>query len=218
MLVVRRAVVGPYAANAYLAACDRTGEAVLVDPGGDLDRILGMCEPGGFRIVRIFCTHGHPDHVAAAAEAKARTGAPVSVHAGDEPWIRSFEESSELLGLDPAEPPVVDRLHEHGETFLVGEEEARVVHTPGHSAGSCALHFPRARIVFTGDTLMAGTVGRTDLPGGDLDALISSIRDRLFQLGDDVRFHPGHGAAGVIGEERRLNPFAGEPARRGRFP
>jgi glyoxylase-like metal-dependent hydrolase (beta-lactamase superfamily II) len=218
MLVVRRAVVGPVAANAYLAACDRTGDAVLVDPGGDLARILGMCEPGGFRIRRVFCTHGHPDHVGDAAAVKERTGAPVSLHAADEHWITAFPEIVRMHGLEPTAAPVVDVRHSDGETFHVGEQPARVIHTPGHSAGSCCLYFPDASVVFTGDTLFSGSVGRTDLPGGDLDALIASIRDRIFPLGDEVRFHPGHGASGVLGDERRLNPFAGEPARRGRFP
>jgi glyoxylase-like metal-dependent hydrolase (beta-lactamase superfamily II) len=217
MLVVRRAVVGPIAANAWLAACDRTGEAVLVDPGADLPRVLGMCEPEGYRIVRIFCTHGHADHVAAAEEARERTGAPLSLHASDEPWLLAFPQIAAAYGLE-GRPPAIDRWHEHGEALRVGEQEARIIHTPGHSAGSCSLHFAEARVVFTGDTLFAGSVGRTDLPGGDLEALIGSIRDRLFSLGDEVRFHPGHGASGAIGEERRLNPFAGEPSRRGRFP
>jgi glyoxylase-like metal-dependent hydrolase (beta-lactamase superfamily II) len=218
MLVVRRAVVGPVAANAYLVACDRTGEAVLVDPGADISRVLGMCEPGGFRIRRIFCTHGHPDHVAEAAAAKERTGAPVSLHAADELWIEAFPDIAARYGFEGVEAPAIDRRHEDGETFQVGEQRARVIHTPGHSAGSCCLHFPDAGVVFTGDTLFAGSVGRTDLPGGDLDALIASIRDRIFPLGDEVRFHPGHGAGGLVADERRLNPFAGEPARRGRFP
>jgi glyoxylase-like metal-dependent hydrolase (beta-lactamase superfamily II) len=217
MLVVRRAVVGPVAANAYLAACDRTGEAILIDPGGDVGRVLGMCEPEGFRIRRIFCTHGHPDHVGEAAAARERTGAPVSLHAADEAWLDAFPQIAAMYGLEGAAPPIDDR-HEHGETFTVGEQRAVVIHTPGHSAGSCCLYFPDAAVLFTGDTLFSGSVGRSDLPGGDLDALISSIRDRLFPIGDAVRFHPGHGGGGLLGDERRLNPFAGEPARRGRFP
>lgn len=217
MLVVRRAAVGPLQENAYLAACDRTGEAVLVDPGAELDRLLALREPGGFSIRRIFLTHGHPDHVGAAAAAKAATGAALTAHAGDEGWLRRHAESAEMLGLDGSAAPAVDRHHEDGETFRVGEEPARVIHTPGHSAGGCSLFFPDAKVLFTGDTLFAGSVGRTDLPGGSLDALLASIRDRLFPLGDDVRFYPGHGPAGLLGEERRTNPFAGEPARRGRY-
>jgi glyoxylase-like metal-dependent hydrolase (beta-lactamase superfamily II) len=208
MLVVRRATVGPIAENAYLAACDRTGEAVLIDPGAELARVLALREPGGLVIRRIFLTHGHADHVGEAAGARAATGAPATVHPADAPWIERFAHTAGFLGLDGVSGPAVDGAHADGETFQVGEQEARVIHTPGHSAGGCSLFFPEAKVLFTGDTLFAGSVGRTDLPGGDLDALLASIRDRLFPLGDDVRFYPGHGPAGLIGDERRTNPFA----------
>ena len=217
MLVVRHAVVGPFAANCYVAACARTGDALLIDPGGDTARVLGLLEPGRQRVVRIFVTHGHIDHVAGAAEARAQTGAPLQIHAGDEGWLASLPKQAEMFGFDPVEPPDVDHRHADGETFPVGALEARVVHTPGHSPGSCCLYFPEERIVFTGDTLFSGSVGRTDLPGGDFEALARSIKERLFPLGDDVTFHPGHGPAGRLGDERRENPFVGEAPRRGRF-
>jgi hydroxyacylglutathione hydrolase len=217
VLVVRHAVVGPFAANCYLAACSRTGEAVLLDPGGDTSRVLAMRDPGGHRVVRIFCTHGHVDHVAGAAEARAQTRAPLQIHAADEGWLAALPRQAEMFGFDPTEAPVVDHRHEHGETFRVGDCEARVIHTPGHSPGSCCLHFAAEKIVFTGDTLFSGSVGRTDLPGGDFDALFKSIKERLFTLGDDVRFYPGHGPGGLVGDERRANPFVGEEPRRGRF-
>ena len=217
MLVVRNAVVGPFAANAYVAACSRTGEAVLVDPGGDTARVLGLVEPGGWRVVRIFCTHGHIDHVAGGAEARQRTGAPLSIHAGDEGWLAALPKQSEMFGFDAAEVPHVDLRHADGDVVRVGDCEGRVVHTPGHSPGSSCLHFPAEKVLFTGDTLFAGSVGRTDLPGGDYDALFASIKERLFGLGDDVRFYPGHGPAGVLGDERKSNPFVGESPRRGRF-
>jgi glyoxylase-like metal-dependent hydrolase (beta-lactamase superfamily II) len=217
MLVVRHAVVGPFAANAYVAACSRTGDAVLVDPGGDVGRLLALREPGGYRVVRIFITHGHVDHVAGAAEARAETGAPLQIHAGDEGWLAALPKQAEMFGFDPVEPPEVDHRHQDGETFTLGQCEARVIHTPGHSPGSSCLWFPEAKVLFTGDTLFSGSVGRTDLPGGDVDALFKSIKERLFTLGDDVRFHPGHGPAGVLGDERRANPFVGEDTRRGRF-
>ncbi len=216
MLVVRNAVVGPFAANTYVVACDRTGEAMLVDPGGEIPRVLALVPPGA-RVTRIVCTHGHIDHVAGAAEAKEETGAPLSLHAGDEGWLEALPRQAEMFGFEPVVVPVVDHRPADGETFRVGAFEGRVLHTPGHSPGSICLFFPEQRLLFTGDTLFAGSVGRTDLPGGDFDALHTSIQEKLFPLGDDVRFHPGHGPAGVIGEERRSNPFVGEKPRRGRF-
>jgi glyoxylase-like metal-dependent hydrolase (beta-lactamase superfamily II) len=217
MLVVRHAVVGPFAANSYVAACSRTGEAVLVDPGGDVERVLGLCQPDGYRITRIFVTHGHIDHVAGAGLAKARTGAPLQIHAGDQGWLAGLPRQAEMFGFEPVEPPAVDHLHADGEAFRVGECQGRVLHTPGHSPGSSCLWFEGEKILFTGDTLFAGSVGRTDLPGGDLAALFTSIKEKLFGLGDDVRFYPGHGPAGLLGDERRANPFVGEEPRRGRF-
>lgn len=217
MIVVRHAVVGPYAENVYLAACSRTGEAVLVDPGGETSRVLALREPGGYSVRRIFCTHGHIDHVAGAAEARAETGATLQIHAADEGWLEALPRQAEMFGFDAVESPQVDHRHEGGERFSVGACEAVVIHTPGHSPGSCCLFFPEAGILFTGDTLFAGSVGRTDLPGGNVEALRASIHDRLFTLGDEVRFYPGHGPAGLLGEERRANPFVGENPRRGRF-
>ncbi len=216
MLVVRHAVVGPFAANSYVAACSRTGEAVLVDPGGDVERVLGLLEPGQ-RIARIFATHGHVDHVAGGARAQARTGAPLQIHAADQGWLEALPRQAEMFGFDPVEVPRVDHRHVHGEILGVGEVEGQVIHTPGHSLGSCCLWFAGERILFTGDTLFSGSVGRTDLPGGDVDALFRSIREKLFPLGDEARFFPGHGPAGTLGEERRGNPYAGDAAPRGRF-
>lgn len=217
MLVVRHAVVGPFAANCWLAACGRTGEAVLVDPGAEVQRALALAGPAGWRITRIFCTHGHIDHVGGGAEARAATGAPLQIHAADDAWLEALPRQAEMFGFDPVEAPEVDHHHVDGEPFRVGDCEGRVIHTPGHSAGSCSLWFPDDQVLFTGDTLFAGSVGRTDLPGGDFDALERSIKERLFPLGDAVRFHPGHGPSGTLGEERRANPFVGESPRRGRF-
>ena len=216
MLVVRHAVVGPIAANSYLAACSRTGDVVLVDPGGDVQRVLGLLQPG-WRVTRIFCTHGHVDHVAGGAEAKVLTGAPLQIHAADQGWVESLPRQAEMFGFERVETPAIDHWHEDGETFALGQCEGRIIHTPGHSPGSCCLFFPEANVLFTGDTLFADSVGRTDLPGGDFDALHRSIKEKLFPLGDGVRFHPGHGPGGTIGDERRSNPFVGENPRRGRF-
>jgi hydroxyacylglutathione hydrolase len=218
MLVVRHAVVGPFAENTYLVADSETGDALLVDPGGDLERVLALREPGGFTVRRIFLTHGHIDHVAGCAEAKWRLSAPVQIHEGDVEWVDLLPQQAEMFGFEGArEKPGLDRLHQDGERFAVGGQEARILHTPGHSRGSCCLFFEGARTLFSGDTLFAGSVGRTDMPGGDFEALERSIRERLFPLGDDVTFFPGHGPAGKLGDERRSNPFVGEAPARGRF-
>lgn len=218
MIVVRNTVVGQFASNCYLVGCSETEEATLVDPGGDTSRVMRMLGPGSFRVTRIFCTHGHIDHVAGAAEIEEVTGAPLQIHAADQEWLERTGQQAALFGLGQVRAPVVDHYHQGGDTFRIGECEAVVLHTPGHSAGSCSLWFPRWKVLFTGDTLFSGSVGRTDLPGGDFAELERSIRDRLFPLGDDVHFYPGHGPGGLLGQERRTNPFVGEEVPRGRWP
>jgi glyoxylase-like metal-dependent hydrolase (beta-lactamase superfamily II) len=217
MLIVRSAAVGPFAMNAYLAACSETGEALLIDPGAEIPRLLALCQPEGFRVKRILLTHGHVDHAAGAAEARQATGAPVSIHPGDLPWLAALPRQAAMFGLAGALPLVPDASLADGETVTVGNQSATVIHTPGHCQGSVSLWFEEAGLVFTGDTLFQGSVGRTDLPGGDFEQLASSITGRLFTLGDEVQFLPGHGPGGTIGAERRDNPFVGAQARTGRF-
>jgi glyoxylase-like metal-dependent hydrolase (beta-lactamase superfamily II) len=219
MLVVRTTVVGPFAENTLLVADSDSGDALLVDPGGDLDRVLASAGPGGVRVNGIFLTHGHIDHVAGCAEAQERLGVPCQIHAADRDWLEAIPQQAEMFGFErPGAIPRVDRFHEHGDTVRVGEHVGRVLHTPGHSQGSCCLWFEGARTLLSGDTLFAGSVGRTDLPGGDFGRLATSIVERLFTLGDEIRFYPGHGPGGALGDERRTNPFVGEATRRGRFP
>jgi glyoxylase-like metal-dependent hydrolase (beta-lactamase superfamily II) len=217
MLVVRIAVVGPLAANCYLVGSSQTQDAIVIDPGGEQRRVLEMRDPGGFRVTRIFCTHGHIDHVAGGAEMQAETRAPLQLHPDDATWLERVPAQAAMFGFDDVRAPTVDHWHADGETFGIGGYEARVIHTPGHTRGSCSLYVPEAKALFTGDTLFCGSVGRTDLPGGDFGALERSIKERLFVLGDEVRFYPGHGPIGLLGEERKSNPFVGESAPRGRF-
>lgn len=218
MLVVRQAVVGPFAENTWLVACSRTKEALLIDPGGDLPRVQALVEQGGFRVGRIFLTHGHVDHAAGAAPARRLFQARLQIHAADRDWLQELPRQAEMFGFEEAgEVPEVDHLHADGESFPLGHLTCHVLHTPGHSAGSCSLWIPEAQVLFTGDTLFAGSVGRTDLPGGDFGALRRSIVEKLFPLGDEVAFHSGHGPSGGLGIERRGNPFVGEQVQRGRF-
>ena len=216
MLVVRQAVVGPFAENTWLVADSESGEASLVDPGGDTGRVLGMRDPGDFRVKSILATHGHADHIFGAEEAREQCGAPFFIHAGDAPFVAALPTQAAGLGFGAARSPEVARFLEDGDAFHVGSHEGQVIHTPGHSPGSVSLWFPADAVLFTGDTLFRGSVGRTDLPGGDTVQLVRSIRERIFPLGDDVRFFPGHGPGGTLGEERRANPFVGDAAR-GRF-
>jgi glyoxylase-like metal-dependent hydrolase (beta-lactamase superfamily II) len=217
MLIVRSVVVGPFSMNAYLAACSETGEAVLIDPGAEIPRVLALTQPEGFRVKRILLTHGHVDHAAGAAEARQATGAPVSIHPADLPWLEALPRQAAMFGLAEARPLVPDGPLADGDLVPVGNQSATVIHTPGHGQGSVSFWFEEAGLVFTGDTLFQGSVGRTDLPGGDFEQLATSIVKRIFTLGDEVRFLPGHGPSGIIGEERQQNPFVGAQARTGRF-
>ena len=217
MLVVRQAVVGPFAENTWLVADSDTGDAVVIDPGGDTARVLGLAQPD-FRIGRILATHGHADHLVGAEELARRTGASFQIHVGDEPFVRALPEQAARLGLGETRSPRISSFLEDGESFRVGGHEGRVIHTPGHSPGGVSFHFPDDGVLFTGDTLFAGSVGRTDLPGSDGAALLRSIRERIFPLGDEVRFLSGHGPGGTLGEERRDNPYAGDGVARGPTP
>jgi glyoxylase-like metal-dependent hydrolase (beta-lactamase superfamily II) len=215
MLVVQHAVVGPFAENTYVIGCSETGDALLVDPGGETDRVLALASASSLRITRVFLTHAHVDHAAGCGEIQQRLGVEAQLHASDGDWLAALPRQAEIFGFDaPVNAPRIDRWHVDGDEVAVGRHMGRVIHTPGHTAGSCALYFADAKQLVTGDTLFAGSVGRTDLPGGDFEALERSIRERLFTLGDDVRFWPGHGPSALVGDERLDNPFVGIRATR----
>lgn len=216
MLVVNGVAVGPFAENTYLVGDSESREAILVDPGGQVAQALQVLEASTFKVTRIFITHGHIDHVAGAAEAIALLGAGCQIHRLDAPFLQGIPQQAAMFGLpDVAEIPKVDRLHDDGDTLTVGDQVGRIIHTPGHSPGSCCLYFEGAKSIFVGDLLFAGSVGRTDLPAGSFKDLAHSIREKVFPLGDDVTFFPGHGPEGTLGDERRNNPFVGDRARLG---
>ena len=187
--MLRKLVVGAYQANCYILGCKNTREGVVIDPGDEVPRILREVARSRLTIRAILITHGHIDHIGGAAELRRATRAPVMIHALD------------AGALNPGpDAPLVD-----GQRIQVGTYTLSVIHTPGHSPGGVCFHAPGA--VFTGDTLFAGSIGRTDFRGGDYNALIRGVREKIFPLGDALRVYPGHGPATTIGRERATNPF-----------
>ena len=198
-------VVPPLEANCYLLGCEQTSQSCIIDPGGAAETILAASSAAGLQIRAILLTHGHFDHMAAAQAVATATGADVHVHQEDAEAARNPDPSWRLF-TDRAPDPV-RRLVElaDGDELPVGTLKLEVIWTPGHSPGSVCYRLEDR--VFTGDTLFRGSVGRTDLPGGDEEMLVRSLRERIGALPDDTELYPGHGPATTVGEERRSNPF-----------
>jgi hydroxyacylglutathione hydrolase len=201
----------PFYKNGFVLACEQTREGVIIDPGDEVDQLLEVVSGRQLRITNILLTHAHIDHIAGTAKAKAACGAPISLHRDDLPLYEAALKQAALFGLDVEAPPPVDSIYDTSAPIVFGEYEVRVLHTPGHTPGGvCLLVGPAgqpAKKVFVGDTLFAGSIGRTDLSGGNFDTLIGSIRGVLFKLSDDVEVYSGHGPKTMIGQERRTNPF-----------
>ena len=198
-------VVGPIQANCFILGCEKTKEAVVIDPGDEANRILSGLQKKGLELKYIINTHGHFDHVGGNKALKDKTGAPILIHRAEAPMLDHLAESAAVWGMRIENSPPADRLLEDGDQITFGEITLEVIHTPGHSLGGIALFTPND--LFVGDTLFAGSIGRTDFPGGDYDTLIASVRKRLFVLSDDVRVFPGHGPETTIGTEKKYNPF-----------
>lgn len=207
-MILRCLPVGPLEANCYIAAASAPGPALVIDPGGDGEGISAALRELRLSPEAIVLTHGHADHVGAAEALRRASGAPVLVHRSDAALLDGSAASFFLPGLR-LKPIEADRHFGDGEIIAGGGLSLKVIHTPGHSPGSVCLHCAAVSpgILFTGDTLFAGGVGRTDFPGGSYEALMASIRERLLPLPDATVVCPGHGPASTIGEERRGNPF-----------
>ena len=200
--------VGPMMANCFIVGCDETKDAVVIDPGDDTDRILLALADLTLKVRYIINTHGHFDHVGGNRKMKAVTGADILIHSLDAHMLGALSSTAAAWGLSTDDSPPPDRTVEDGDRIDFGTLALTVIHTPGHSPGGIALYTEGN--VFVGDTLFAGSIGRTDFPGGDFGTLISSIRSKLFVLGDDVRVFTGHGPETTIGRERQFNPFLGQ--------
>jgi len=203
--------VTPFVQNCSVVWCDATGKGAVIDPGGDLERILEVVSSNGVKLEKILLTHAHIDHAGGTAELARRFALPiVGPHPGDRFWIEQLPEQATMFGVARAESFEPTRWLDQGDTVTVGDVTLEVRHCPGHTPGHVIFYEPGARLAFVGDVLFAGSIGRTDFPGGDYDTLVRSIRDNLFPLGDDVRFVPGHGPMSTFGQERKTNPFVGD--------
>ncbi|MBI1285076.1 MAG: MBL fold metallo-hydrolase [Thiobacillus sp.] len=201
--------VTPYQQNCSLV-WDARGRAALIDPGGEADRLLAEVAQRGLALESILLTHGHLDHVGAAVELREALGIPIVGPQREEQfWLDILPQQAELFGFPPARTFSPDQWLEDGDHVEVGATRFEVLHCPGHTPGHVVFFQPEARLAFVGDVLFKGSIGRTDFPRGDHAALLAAIRDKLFPLGDDVRFVPGHGAMSTFGHERRENPFVG---------
>ena len=182
----------------------------MVDPGGDLDRILKALADTGATLEKILLTHGHLDHCGGADALRARTGVPIEgPQREDAFWIAQLAESSARHGFEPAQEFTPDRWLEDGDAVTVGNAELQVRHCPGHTPGHVVFYSPELKHAFVGDVLFAGSIGRTDFPQGNHQQLIDSITQRLWPMGDDTVFIPGHGPESTFGRERRSNPYVG---------
>jgi glyoxylase-like metal-dependent hydrolase (beta-lactamase superfamily II) len=207
--------VTPFQQNCSLHWCAETREAVLVDPGGEADYILENVAEQGVNLVKILLTHGHLDHVGATLELAQRLEIPViGPQRQDEFWLDLLPTQCEKFGFPPTEAFLPDAWLEDGDTVTFGREVLEVLHCPGHTPGHVVFFNPAESLAIVGDVLFRGSIGRTDFPRGDHATLIDSIRSKLWPLGDEVRFIPGHGPMSSFGEERRSNPFVGDRPQR----
>jgi glyoxylase-like metal-dependent hydrolase (beta-lactamase superfamily II) len=211
-MILETLIVGPLGVNCYVVGDEKTREAMVIDPGGDTRDILDVLRREQLKVVAIVATHAHFDHLFALDELRATTRAPFVLHADEAAMLDNATLGARLFGFMFKQPAPAERLVREGDEVRVGSLAFRVLHTPGHSPGGMCLL--RERIVFVGDTLFQGGIGRTDLPGGDYGTLMRSIRDKLLTLPDDTIVYPGHGDATTIGEEKQLNPFL-QPLRTG---
>ncbi len=211
-MILETAAVGPFFKNGFVVGCERTHQAIYIDPGDEVDQLLAFIAAEQLHVTHILLTHAHVDHVSGVAEAKRALGVPIYLHKDDVPIYQSAVRTGMMFGLTVEEPPPVDRYYEDNDLIAFGDYEVRVTHTPGHCPGGVVLAISKkgedsAPVLFVGDTLFAGSIGRTDLPGGDYDTLLRAITEVLFKFPDESIVYAGHGPETTIGREKATNPF-----------
>ncbi len=203
--------VGPLQCNCSIIACPETKEAAVIDPGGDAEHIIKLCEDQGYKIKYLLHTHAHFDHIAGARAVKEKTGAKICLHKEDQWLYDNLDKQGRMFGFTFDTPLAIDHYLNDEEEVAVGNLKTKVIYTPGHTPGSsCFSLTEKDSILFAGDTLFQGSIGRTDLWGGSFDQIIKSIKGRLFELDDSTEVITGHGPKTTIWSERRENPFVGE--------
>jgi len=210
MLHYQTIPVTPFQQNCSIVWCEATRRAAIIDPGGDLEELLAAVKALGVTLEQIWITHAHVDHAAGTADLAEQLGLPIyGPHEEDQFWIDGLAQAAQMYGFPPAKPFVPTRWLHDGDTLTLGEQTVSVRHCPGHTPGHVVFHAPQIKRAFVGDVLFAGSIGRTDFPRGDYDTLIASITKRLWPMGDDTVFIPGHGPESTFGRERVSNPFVG---------
>jgi glyoxylase-like metal-dependent hydrolase (beta-lactamase superfamily II) len=199
--------VGPLQCNCSIIGDEQTREAMVIDPGDQIEDILKILKSENLTLKQIVVTHAHIDHVGGAMKLKAATGAPILMNQKDEALLKMLDVQATWIGMKPPGAVQVDEDVSEGRILQVGSLSSTVIHTPGHTEGSICLHFPEQNTLFAGDTLFAGSIGRTDLPGGSFEKIIRSLHNQLLQLPDETQVVPGHGPMTTIGQERESNPF-----------
>ncbi|PZU36478.1 MAG: hypothetical protein DI574_11060 [Acidovorax sp.] len=210
MLHYRTLPVTAFQQNSSIVWCDETMDAAVIDPGGDLDALVAEVLRLGLQLKAIWLTHAHIDHAGGTGELAERLSLPIiGPHTGDQYWIDALPQQSAMFGFPPARQFTPTRWLQDGDTVTIGRETLHVRHCPGHTPGHVVFHAPQIDRAFVGDVLFAGSIGRTDFPGGNHQQLIDSITQRLWPMGDQTVFIPGHGPESTFGRERRSNPYVG---------
>jgi glyoxylase-like metal-dependent hydrolase (beta-lactamase superfamily II) len=199
--------VGPIQCNCSIVGDEATREAMVIDPGDEIETVLALLAKHTLRVKQIVITHAHIDHVGGAMKLRAATGAPILLNQNDYALLKMLDEQASWIGMPPPGTVEIDQSVTTGDLVKAGSHAATVLHTPGHTEGSICLYFPAEKTLIAGDTLFAGSIGRTDLPGGSMQKIMRSLRGTLLALPDDTRVVPGHGPLTSIGEERESNPF-----------